>query len=87
MLAEWAWTFTSRKRAGYDAKAGREVFAVALGNGFEFFDFTVCATFLGSISQRLSPERRLRQQSCLGGDIRQRLYRATSSGALLDTKI
>jgi MFS family permease len=49
--------------AGADAAAAfarpalkaREVFAAVLGNGFEFFDFTVYATFLGMIGQAFFP--------------------------------
>ena len=33
----------------------RGVFAAVLGNGFEFFDFTVYATFLGMIGQAFFP--------------------------------
>jgi hypothetical protein len=33
----------------------RGVFAAVLGNGFEFFDFTVYATFLGMIGQAFIP--------------------------------
>ena len=35
----------------YPALDARGVFAAVLGNGFEFFDFTVYATFLGQIGQ------------------------------------
>jgi MFS family permease len=31
------------------------IFAAVLGNGFEFFDFTVYATFLGQIGQAFFP--------------------------------
>jgi MFS family permease len=37
------------------ALKAREVFAAVLGNGFEFFDFTVYATFLGLIGQAFFP--------------------------------
>jgi MFS family permease len=37
------------------ALKARGVFAAVLGNGFEFFDFTVYATFLGMIGQAFFP--------------------------------
>ena len=37
------------------ALEARGVFAAVLGNGFEFFDFTVYATFLGMIGQAFFP--------------------------------
>ena len=39
-------------RPRLDAKG---VFAAVLGNGFEFFDFTVYATYLGLIGQAFFP--------------------------------
>ena len=35
------------------ALGAQGVFAAVLGNGFEFFDFTVYATFLGMIGQSI----------------------------------
>jgi MHS family proline/betaine transporter-like MFS transporter len=37
------------------ALKARGVFAAVLGTGFEFFDFTVYATFLGMIGQAFFP--------------------------------
>jgi hypothetical protein len=36
------------------ALGAKGVFAAVLGNGFEFFDFTVYATYLGMIGQAFS---------------------------------
>jgi MFS family permease len=41
--------------AGPRPIGARGVFAAVLGNGFEFFDFTVYATFLGLIGQAFFP--------------------------------
>ena len=37
------------------ALKAKGVFAAVLGNGFEFFDFTVYATYLGMIGQAFFP--------------------------------
>ena len=44
-----------RLRFARPALKARGVFAAVLGNGFEFFDFTVYATFLGMIGQAFFP--------------------------------
>jgi MFS family permease len=41
--------------AGPRPIGAKGVFAAVLGNGFEFFDFTVYATFLGLIGQAFFP--------------------------------
>ncbi len=58
------------------ALRAREVFAAVLGNGFEFFDFTVYATFLGLIGQAFFPsDNAAGERSGVGRHLRRRLRR------------